>query len=220
MSTQETAVQRDGEEERWEQLRERVLEREGYECRFCGMSDEEHTEENSAGLDVHHILPRKDGGEDSMGNLVALCRSCHRTMETLHGQAMAELDSDSELADSVAGVLESMSLDASEAWAELFGGPFVPEFFRDDNGRGVLLAGRESMTAREKACLNAGRVEAMWYAGEQLRTVLEKSDVDVDLDRHSFQRRDWSDHIARCGCGKKVDTVAHSECPHCGAEVR
>lgn len=79
----------DGE---WRKVRQAVLERDGYECRFCGMENEDHKEENSAGLDVHHIIPRSDGGNDSMRNLVALCRSCHRTMESLHGQAMGELN--------------------------------------------------------------------------------------------------------------------------------
>lgn len=77
--------------ERWESIRTRVLERDGRECRFCGMSEDEHIDENSRSLDVHHIIPKGDGGEDSMSNLAALCRQCHRTIENLHGQAMGEM---------------------------------------------------------------------------------------------------------------------------------
>jgi hypothetical protein len=84
-------------EQSWRAVRERVLERDGYECRFCGKTDEEHIEETDRGLDVHHIIPESDGGRDTMRNLVALCRSCHRTMETLHGQAVGEIADDSGL---------------------------------------------------------------------------------------------------------------------------
>jgi hypothetical protein len=90
----------------WQETRERVLSRDDYECRFCGMSDQEHSEENSAGLDVHHVIPRKHGGKDNLGNLVALCRSCHRTLETLHGQAMGEVVRTEDCAQDLAGVNE------------------------------------------------------------------------------------------------------------------
>lgn len=74
----------------WEAIRQRVLKRDNYECRFCGVSDDAHTEEHEQGLDVHHVIPRRDGGNDTPRNLAALCRSCHRTMETLHAQAVGE----------------------------------------------------------------------------------------------------------------------------------
>lgn len=75
----------------WEQTREEVLARDNHECRFCGMTQEEHREENTNGLEVHHIIPTKDGGDDTIRNLVALCTSCHRTLETIHAQALADL---------------------------------------------------------------------------------------------------------------------------------
>ncbi|WP_394327387.1 HNH endonuclease [Halopelagius longus] len=39
-----------------------------------------------ATLDVHHIVPRGQGGSDRFSNLVALCRQCH---DAAHGKAMA-----------------------------------------------------------------------------------------------------------------------------------
>lgn len=75
----------------WHDVREQVLNRDNHECRFCGVTDDEHREEHGAGLDVHHIIPEADGGKDKPHNLAALCRSCHRTMETLHGKAMSEV---------------------------------------------------------------------------------------------------------------------------------
>ena len=74
----------------WEKTRQQVLQRDNHECRFCGVSDEAHRDEHGQGLDVHHVIPRADGGNDSPRNLAALCRSCHRTMETLHAQAIGE----------------------------------------------------------------------------------------------------------------------------------
>ena len=33
------------------------------------------------GLSVHHIIPRRQGGGEYMGNLVTLCRACHDLIE-------------------------------------------------------------------------------------------------------------------------------------------
>lgn len=88
----------------WREVREEVLARDGHECRFCGVTNEQHEEEYGRGLDVHHIIPEGDGGDDVPNNLVALCRSCHRTMESLHGQAMGELAKKEDYADDLAGV--------------------------------------------------------------------------------------------------------------------
>ena len=42
--------------------------RDGFRCRSCGSRDH---------LEVHHIRQRKDGGSDSLDNLVTLCHGCH-----------------------------------------------------------------------------------------------------------------------------------------------
>src|ERR1017187_3946955 len=34
---------------------------------------------HSLGVEVHHILPQADGGDDSEDNAAALCPSCHET---------------------------------------------------------------------------------------------------------------------------------------------
>jgi RNA-directed DNA polymerase len=52
----------------WLELRQQVLERDGYCCRECG---------NAEDLDVHHIQARHNGGQDEPANLVTLCRVCH-----------------------------------------------------------------------------------------------------------------------------------------------
>lgn len=173
----------------WENLRQDVLARDGYECRFCGMTDTQHSEVNGAGLDVHHIIPREDGGKDEVDNLVALCKSCHNTMETLHGKAMTELQSDSEVVESVVGVLERLEAEERNNWARLRQGHFCPQFSRGKGeGDGALIARVEEMSARELACFRAGRVEAMRGVGEQLAAILDNDDLDVAVRGSPFYR--------------------------------
>lgn len=44
-------------------------------CLFC---DEEYA------LDRHHIVPQRYGGSDEEENLVTVCPTCHRKLETLY----------------------------------------------------------------------------------------------------------------------------------------
>ncbi|GMM93105.1 HNH endonuclease [Qipengyuania sp. MTN3-11] len=52
-------------------LRFEVLTRDGYRCRYCGVSAKEQK------LQVDHVLPRAAGGRDDLGNLVAACQPCN-----------------------------------------------------------------------------------------------------------------------------------------------
>ena len=68
----------------WTQtLKREVRERDDNKCQVCGVEKTEYGRE----LDVHHIVPfRKFGLENhneanKMENLVALCRSCHMSVE-------------------------------------------------------------------------------------------------------------------------------------------
>lgn len=56
----------------WKEIRQRVRERDRV-CQRCGKTPEE----NGRALDVHHKGPHRFTGDNSMRNLVALCRSCH-----------------------------------------------------------------------------------------------------------------------------------------------
>lgn len=51
----------------WRKLRRAVLERDGWECRYC--SQPANT--------VDHVIPRAEGGPDAEWNLVAACTSCN-----------------------------------------------------------------------------------------------------------------------------------------------
>lgn len=56
-----------------ETTRELVLRRDNFECKICKRKDSLH---------LHHLIKRKYGGNHEADNLVALCASCHRHIET------------------------------------------------------------------------------------------------------------------------------------------
>lgn len=49
-----------------------VLCRDGFRCRYCGVSVEE-----GALLHVDHVMPKSKGGADSLDNLVTACLDCN-----------------------------------------------------------------------------------------------------------------------------------------------
>ncbi len=52
-------------------IRALVLARDHFRCRWCGATGDEIK------LEVDHILPRSEGGTDSLENLATLCRQCN-----------------------------------------------------------------------------------------------------------------------------------------------
>lgn len=52
-----------------ENLRKATLKRDDYTCQLCGVED--------TILHAHHIMPVRDGGADSIYNLITLCADCH-----------------------------------------------------------------------------------------------------------------------------------------------
>lgn len=67
----------------WTKQRNRCLDRDGRQCRVCGVDGSELDRE----LAVHHITPRTrfDDGDwramNDLSNLVTLCHSCHGRFE-------------------------------------------------------------------------------------------------------------------------------------------
>lgn len=54
----------------WYRLRRACLERDEHICQGCA---------TKAGIkDVHHIIPCENGGSTTLGNLIVLCRRCHK----------------------------------------------------------------------------------------------------------------------------------------------
>jgi len=56
----------------WDALREKVFDRDGRKCVFCG---------RDKNLQAHHILPREYGKDHKERNLVASCRQCHGSID-------------------------------------------------------------------------------------------------------------------------------------------
>ena len=56
-------------------INKKVFKKAEGKCRLCG-------ESNYALLDVHRILPGKDGGKYVAHNVVTLCSNCHRKVDT------------------------------------------------------------------------------------------------------------------------------------------
>jgi hypothetical protein len=48
-------------------------------CQICG-------DVRPRSIEEHHILPRRFGGSDEDENLVALCASCHRAVESIYNK--------------------------------------------------------------------------------------------------------------------------------------
>lgn len=61
--------------ETYDVIRVSILERDHYKCQECGFFKY---------LEVHHILPRSQGGSNDPTNLITLCRRCHAKK---HGHA-------------------------------------------------------------------------------------------------------------------------------------
>lgn len=55
----------------------KILRRMELPCSCCGIFIDK-----SVVFDVHHIIPRKNGGSDEMDNLTYICPNCHRVAHT------------------------------------------------------------------------------------------------------------------------------------------
>lgn len=56
----------------------------GFKCYFCDENKKEC-------LERHHIVPRSMGGPDIDRNLVTLCATCHRKLESLYNDNKLEI---------------------------------------------------------------------------------------------------------------------------------
>jgi hypothetical protein len=77
--------------------RKSVFEEKGGSCAFCGVTRQQHKDDCGRDLDLHHIIPERKGGEDSVENLLPVCRDCHQTLEKTQGKALgriAEMETD------------------------------------------------------------------------------------------------------------------------------
>jgi hypothetical protein len=70
---QEETIRRLAEIDYWSKIRQRVLDRDDHTCQGCQIKiDRFH---------IHHIVPKKQGGQDFYDNLITLCPKCHKKYE-------------------------------------------------------------------------------------------------------------------------------------------
>jgi hypothetical protein len=89
-------------------LRQKVLERDGHECQFCGVTNDQHERDYDRGLEVHHVVPQRAAGEDRRENLITVCRSCHNTLEHTQSDALQRIK-EAETPDEVEDLKQSNS---------------------------------------------------------------------------------------------------------------
>jgi hypothetical protein len=61
-------------------LRDKVLKRDNYTCRFCGLTNEEHIKKWGSRINVHHKDGEgtcSDNPNNIMRNMITVCKSCH-----------------------------------------------------------------------------------------------------------------------------------------------
>lgn len=64
-----------------------VIARDGWQCVFC--KDGSQARIN---LTVHHVIPRGNGGDDSIKNLSTICRDCHEKLHRVPGARQRRAD--------------------------------------------------------------------------------------------------------------------------------
>jgi 5-methylcytosine-specific restriction enzyme A len=53
-------------------------------CQLCGMPAPFKNRDGEPFLEIHHIVPLAEGGQDTVENVAALCPNCHRKMHVLN----------------------------------------------------------------------------------------------------------------------------------------
>ena len=61
----------------------KILKRAEKECQLCGWKE--------SSCDIHHIIPRKEGGSDESTNLIVVCPNCHRILHTIKNRFPLDL---------------------------------------------------------------------------------------------------------------------------------
>jgi group II intron reverse transcriptase/maturase len=64
-----------------DQVRLLALQRDNYTCQHC--------QNTNPGLQVHHLIPKQQKGQDQLDNLITLCKHCHRQ---IHKSEMITLE--------------------------------------------------------------------------------------------------------------------------------
>lgn len=74
----------------WHEVRVEARKRDDAMCQNCGMTEEEHINKYGLSLDVHHINPYRQSKDNTLENLITLCKKCHRKIEHTEKRAILE----------------------------------------------------------------------------------------------------------------------------------
>lgn len=72
---------------------EKIFKRDRYKCRNCKRKG---GDKGDVELHTHHIVSKAKGGDDTLSNLVALCKECH---QSVHNGTSAPTAEDTEITD-------------------------------------------------------------------------------------------------------------------------
>ncbi len=87
--------------------RKAVYKRDGYACALC---------DGIRGLQIHHVIKRSQGGNNSMHNLVTLCHICHANA---HGNLLDLCGmSQAEVEQSIVEYIADYYADTWQPWGE------------------------------------------------------------------------------------------------------
>jgi len=160
----------------WRAVREDVLDRDGHACRFCGTTNEEHREEHGRGLHAHHIIPDGDGGPDSMRNLITVCQSCHRTLESTHARAISQLREEPvpRAEDRLNAVRGQIDDALSHARSEFKQATEEAEYLPPLEKRRVPGWWIDNLSEKEFTLYTIGRFEGIEFAARHIKSGLTK----------------------------------------------
>lgn len=72
----------------WQSIVKLILERDNKQCRICGTLGHHLPWQDKKGmwwrycLDVHHIIPKIQGGSNHPKNLISICQTCHKKIHS------------------------------------------------------------------------------------------------------------------------------------------
>lgn len=77
----------------WRRTRKEVYARDNWICQDCRCKCKNSADAKNDGrkkIQAHHLLARRDGGTDTLDNLITLCMSCHHKRESALKERRAE----------------------------------------------------------------------------------------------------------------------------------
>lgn len=153
----------------WDEIRNRVYQRDGYECQNCGIKGGRN---GNAELHAHHIVPKASGGSHSEQNLVTLCKDCHNAIHHDDKEApQPQSDSDANLSD-------LQYIETLEDFGKFENG--FKDLVDESNFLVALLSGKKNriiLNKKEVAIQNVEETRAKLF---KLKTLSKSYDIDSE----------------------------------------